>query len=78
MPRLPRLYLPGCAQHVFQRGNNREVCFCDESDYKAYLSFLKDAAAKCQAAVHAFVLMTGHWGQSKITDPNYRGWCRAS
>lgn len=24
--RLPRLYLPGCAQHVIQRGNNREAC----------------------------------------------------
>ncbi|MCW8839478.1 MAG: transposase, partial [Gammaproteobacteria bacterium] len=25
MARLPRLYLPGCAQHVIQRGNNREA-----------------------------------------------------
>ncbi|HET8942829.1 MAG TPA: hypothetical protein VFN13_12675 [Rudaea sp.] len=46
MARLPRLYLPGCAQHVIQRGNNREACFYDDADYKAYLSFLKDAAAK--------------------------------
>lgn len=60
MARLPRLYLPGCAQHVIQRGNNREACFYDEADYKAYLSFLKDAAAKYQVAVHAFVLMTNH------------------
>jgi putative transposase len=41
MARLPRLYLPGCAQHVIQRGNNREACFYAEADYKAYLSFLK-------------------------------------
>lgn len=27
MARLPRLYLPGCVQHVIQRGNNREACF---------------------------------------------------
>jgi putative transposase len=60
MARLPRLYLPGCAQHVIQRGNNREACFYDEADYKAYLSFLKDAATKCQVAIHAFVLMTNH------------------
>lgn len=23
MARLPRLYFPGCVQHVIQRGNNR-------------------------------------------------------
>jgi putative transposase len=46
MARLPRLYLPGCAQHVIQRVNNREACFYAEADYKAYLACLKDAAAK--------------------------------
>jgi putative transposase len=60
MARLPRLYVPGCAQHVIQRGNNREACFYDEADDKAYLSFLKDTAAKYQVAIHAFVLMTNH------------------
>ncbi len=60
MARLPRLHLPGCAQHVIQRGNNREACFYDEADYKAYLTFLKEAATKHQVAIHAFVLMTNH------------------
>ncbi|MBB3167174.1 transposase [Simiduia aestuariiviva] len=60
MARLPRLYFPGCAQHVIQRGNNRSACFFDESDYKAYLSFLKEAAEKYSVAIHAFVLMTNH------------------
>ena len=60
MARLPRLYLPGCAQHVIQRGNNREACFHDEPDYKAYLANLKDAASRYRVAVHAFVLMTNH------------------
>ena len=60
MARLSRLYLLGCPQHVIQRGNNREACFYDEADYKAYLSFLKDAADKNNVAVHAFVLMTNH------------------
>jgi hypothetical protein len=46
MARLPRLYFPGCAHHVIHRGNNREACFYDEADYKAYLSFLKEAASK--------------------------------
>jgi len=39
MARLPRLYFPGCVQHVIQRANNREACFYDEADYKVYLSF---------------------------------------
>jgi putative transposase len=60
MARLPRLYFPGCAQHVIQRGNNREACFYDEADYKAYLSFLKEAATKYQVEIHAFVMMTNH------------------
>lgn len=60
MARLRRLYLPGCAQHVIQRGNNRDACFYEEADYKAYLSYLKDAAEKYQVAIHAFVLMTNH------------------
>jgi REP-associated tyrosine transposase len=60
MARLPRMYLEGCAQHVIQRGNNREACFYDEPDYKAYLSFLNEAAEKYQVAIHAFVLMTNH------------------
>lgn len=76
MARLPRLHLPGCAQHVIQRGNNREACFYSEADYKAYLTFLKDAAIKQQVAIHAFVLMTNHvhllltpgdeWGASRM------------
>ncbi len=60
MARLSRLYLPGCAQHIIQRGNNREACFYDTADYQVYLAFLKDAAAKYQVAIHAFVLMTNH------------------
>lgn len=57
---LARLYFPGCAQHVIQRGNNRQACFYQEADYQAYLSFLKEAASKYQVAIHAFVLMTNH------------------
>ena len=60
MARLPRLYLPGCAQHIIQRGNNREACFYDHADYKAYLSLLKEAAEKHTVAIHAYVLMTNH------------------
>ncbi len=32
MPRLPRLYMEGCAQHIIQRGNNRQACFFADED----------------------------------------------
>lgn len=50
MARQKRLCMRGCAQHVIQRGNNREACFYDEADYKAYLAFLKDAANKYEVS----------------------------
>jgi len=46
LARLPRLYLPSYPQYIIQCGNNREACFIKEAAYKAYLSFLKDAANK--------------------------------
>jgi len=60
MPRRPRIYIPGVAHHVIQRGNNRQACFGDESDYKAYLTDLKESALQNGVAIHAYVLMTDH------------------
>lgn len=60
MARLPRFYIPGYPQHVIQRGNNRAACFYEKGDYQLYLTYLKEAAAKYQVAVHAYVLMTNH------------------
>jgi len=56
MARRPRIYIPGVAHHVIQRGNNREACFGDDSDYKAYLTYLKEGSAQYGVAIHAFVL----------------------
>jgi REP-associated tyrosine transposase len=39
MGRKLRFNLVGVAQHVIQRGNNRELCFYREEDCSAYLSF---------------------------------------
>ncbi|SEG66049.1 transposase [Vibrio hangzhouensis] len=54
-------YAPiGIAQHVIQRGNNRQVCFCNDEDMLAYLEWLKQYADKYQVHIHAWVLMTNH------------------
>ncbi len=60
MARRPRIYILGVAHHVIQRGNNREACFYDESDYKSYLSHFLEVAHQFKVALHAFVIMTNH------------------
>lgn len=60
MARLPRPDLPGYPQHVIQRGNNRDVIFCADLDYRYYLEKLTDPAAANDCRIHAYVLMTNH------------------
>ena len=60
MARLPRLNLPNIPQHVVQRGNNRQVCFFNETDYAVYLDKLKEYGLKYKVAIHSYVLMTNH------------------
>jgi putative transposase len=60
MARLPGLDLPGIAQHVVQRGNDRQPCFARDGDYEHYRQELGEAALKHGCDVHAYVLMTNH------------------
>ena len=60
MARLPRLYAPGCAHHIIQRGNNRAPCFVEPVDRQRYLAILAEAALEHRVDIHAYVLMTNH------------------
>lgn len=60
MARKQRYNPPGIPQHIIQRGNNRQVCFVSEEDYKAYLYWLTEYCQKYGVAIHAWVLMTNH------------------
>jgi len=60
MARLKRVSIVGVAEHVIQRGNNRQVCFASEEDSNAYLTWLKKYAKEYEVEVHAWVLMTNH------------------
>ena len=60
MARRQRVHLPGVAEHVIQRGNNRQLCFLHEEDYVAYVHWLKEYAVKFGVQVHAWVLMSNH------------------
>jgi putative transposase len=60
MPRRNRDCPPGVAIHVIQRGNNRQICFTEEADIKAYANWLREGAEKYSIAIHAWVFMTNH------------------
>jgi putative transposase len=60
MSRLPRICPLGIAQHVIQRGNNRQICFGNEQDFFAYIGWLKEFSVKFEVNIHAWVLMTNH------------------
>ena len=46
MPRKPRFDITDVPQHVIQRGNDRQPCFYSESDYLAYMEFLRGACIR--------------------------------
>ncbi len=73
--RQPRLDVPGIAQHVIQRGNDRRPCFFREPDYFRYLEALRELSAREHSAVHAYVLMTNH--VHLLVTPDARGKPRA-
>ncbi len=60
MPRVRRYELTDVPQHVIQRGNNRQATFFRHQDYKRYLEWLSEAAAREGCEIHAYVLMTNH------------------
>jgi len=60
MPRLSRNCPAGLPVHVIQRGNNRQVCFASESDFKAYANWLLEASLRFGVNIHAWVFMTNH------------------
>lgn len=60
MARQPRFMLPGHPQHVIQRGNNRDIIFVSDGDYRFYLETLDDCCTRFGCDIHAYVSMTNH------------------
>ena len=60
MARLARLYVPGCPQHVIQRGNGRRAVFLDDADRTAYLGWLAEVVRDYRLELLAYVLMENH------------------
>lgn len=60
MTRRRRVSWPGIAQHLIQRGNNRQICFADEHDMLTFGQWLCDYSSEHGVAIHAWVFMSNH------------------
>jgi putative transposase len=60
MARAARVVFPDFPLHVVQRGINRSDCFFGDSDYLAYLDYLRRFTERFGCSVHAYCLMTNH------------------
>ena len=52
--------LPNVPVHLIQRGNNRELCFFADDDYRFFLEWLEEYARSESCRMHAYVLMSNH------------------
>jgi len=60
MPRPPRTAPPGVPLHIVQRGNNKQSCFLELSDYAAYVRAPMKSSERYSVDIHAYALMTNH------------------
>lgn len=62
MPRPSRqdIIRPGGVYHVIVRGNNKQVVFRDQDDYRRYQAFFLEAKSRHGALLFHFVLMPNH------------------
>ena len=57
VPRRARMYIPGYAYHIVQRGNNREACFFEPENYRTYLKYMSEVLPLYGNSLHAYCLM---------------------
>lgn len=57
MARLPRLVVPHQPHHVIQQGIDGQSIFREESDYTAFLGWLRDASRQFRVSIHAYTLL---------------------
>jgi putative transposase len=60
MPRDRRIVVTGCAHHITQRGNHREVIFTSDEDRRTYLRYLRESATRTHVSLLGFALMSNH------------------
>jgi hypothetical protein len=60
--------------HVYNRGNDRERIFGDESDYEAFIKKMKSLAIKHSVDIPVYVLMPNHYHLIAIQRPVEEGY----
>lgn len=60
MGRGSRITITGIIHHVINRGNNRQVVFRDDSDYKNYIELIERYKEKYGFRLYSYVLMSNH------------------
>ena len=60
MPRIARVIATGYPHHITQRGNYRQRIFSEDTDYKKYLSILKEETKKYSLIILAYCFMPNH------------------
>ena len=60
MGRYARQAIANIPYHIINRGNNRQVIFFGDDDYRFFLDALKAAKEKYPCKIYSFILMTNH------------------
>ena len=60
MPRAPRQLVDGGIYHLIARGNNRQVLFTEEAQFRYFLDLLARAKNRYPAKLYHYCLMSNH------------------
>jgi REP element-mobilizing transposase RayT len=69
MPRTPRIHLEGAINHVWARGNRRQLLFRSDRDYRFCLHLLDEVARRRNWCCLSYCLMPNHFHLVTETSP---------
>ncbi|MEO8681082.1 MAG: transposase [Vicinamibacterales bacterium] len=61
MARPGRCFVPGCALHVVNRGNDRRIIFPEAVDYGSFLALLREGRERFPVQIYAYDLVKNHF-----------------
>ena len=61
MPRLSKVFVPGCPLHVVNRGNDRRIIFPEDVDCGSFLALLREGRERFPVNIYAYNLVKNHF-----------------
>lgn len=61
MPRSGRVFIPGCALHVVNRGNDRRIIFPEVVDCGSFLALMREGRERFPVGIYAYNLVRNHF-----------------